>query len=1105
MKPTAYPGGYFNVTPVLYSRWGKISWVPIWLILAITFLPCPQVSAQAAKVELSGRVLSISGATIPNAHVTVKNGASGEAKFVVSNADGSYKVAGLLPGTYEVSAVAPGFNESRTTVIITGGANQLADLILKASASAPNGTPSKANQTSAATAPSGEGMSAKEISQLPLQGRSATNAAALEPGVLRTRSSARAGPNGYGKQLAIFGGRPRQNSSRLDGISVSDYANGPMGNALGTTLGVDALDRLSVLTRNDAAEYGRSSGGYISASTRAGTNNFHGNAFEYFRDSSLDARDYFDLGKPPLRLNQFGVSAGGPIFHDRVFFFDAYEGIRQSQGTAGVAVTPSLAARSGLLSTGTVTVDPQITRYLDAFYPLPNAGLLGAGDLGVHVGTGQRVRPGNHNTIRIDYKPSSRDSLYGVDTIESGSNIGPDRFIEKLYEQNSRDQFFTVGETHNFSSRTLNSFRFGIYRMVADIGNTAPASNPLSGDLSYGFLPGQPHGMIRVPGLSNMGNGVGGPDHLIFHWTSFQAYNDVSMVRGKHTLKFGVAIERMRDNIAANQTPSGEFIFNSLSDFLTNQPASFTAGFPNSQIGRSFRQTLFGAYVQDDWRTFSNLTLSMGLRYETVTVPSEVNGRLTSLRNLTDSQPWCQTYAPGCNPQNTGGTLFSNPTRRNFEPRVGFAWDPFHKGSPVISSGFGIFDVQPLLYEIQYSELFSAPFYLSGSATNLPAGSFPTGGYTIAAASPTGLSQAYFEPHPKRNYVMQWNFTTQWRLPKNVSMKLGYVGSHGVHHIFRVRDANMVLPTLTSAGYLWPKDPGTRLNPSVGSINAAFWEGDSSYNALVAQVQARFGRTGQIIGSYTWGKSIDTSSGSIAGDEYSNAISSPLWFDTQLNRGQSDYDITHSLKIIYSWQIPSPKTLTGAEAWPLSGWQIGGVFEASTGVPFTAGFGGDSLGVSSTDTNLNVPNVTAGCSLVNRGNFANYINTNCFELPPPTPAIQANCDIVSTSTIDPVTNQPEMWCRNLRGNLGRNLLIGPGRLDMNFTVFKNNFIPSVSSAFNVQFRAEFFNIFNHPNINAPLNNRNVFDSKGNVIGSAGLTDSTQTSPRNVQFAIKVIW
>ena len=219
---------------------------------------------------------------------------------------------------------------------------------------------------------------------------------------MRTRTQARGGPNGFGSQMAIFGGRPRQNSSRLNGISVNDYANGPLGNAVGTTLGVDGLEQLSVMTRNDQAEFGRSSGGYISSATRAGSNNVHGSAFEYFRDDTLDAADYFAEHKPPFRRNQFGGSVGGPIVPDRLLFFATYEGIRQSEGTTSVIVTPSAAARSGVLCSvpapgsncvptpvaGGVHAD--IRRYLDVFYPLPsNSDLLGNGDTGVVVSSGR--------------------------------------------------------------------------------------------------------------------------------------------------------------------------------------------------------------------------------------------------------------------------------------------------------------------------------------------------------------------------------------------------------------------------------------------------------------------------------------------------------------------------------------------------------------------------------------------------------------------------------------------------------------------------------------------------------------------------------------------
>ena len=330
---------------------------------------------------------------------------------------------------------------------------------------------------------------------------------------------------------------------------------------------------------------------------------------------------------------------------------------------------------------------------------------------------------------------------------------------------------------------------------------------------------------------------------------------------------------------------------------------------------------------------------------------------------------------------------------------------------------------------------------------------------------------------------MQWNLTIQREVVKDLSAMIGYVGSRGVHQPFRVEDVDMVLPTLTAQGYLWPSPAGsgTRLNLNAGRITAGFWIGDSYYDALELQIKKRIGRSSHVDGSYTWGKSIDTSSGSLVGDEYSNSISSPLWFNPRLNRGLSDFNIAHNLEVNYTWEIGTPKWVSGVGGWALSGWQVGGVFEASSGAPFTPGFGGDALGVRSTDSSIDVPNLVAGSgcgSLVNPGNPVNYIRTQCFAVP------------------NPIT---------LRGNLGRNTLIGPGLLNFDFSLFKNNYIKRISDRFNAQFRAEFFNILNHTNFAPPLDNRNVFDSTGQPVANAGLITSTQTPSRQIQFALKLIW
>jgi len=977
------------------------------------------------------------------------------------NSDGSYLVANLVPGTYEITASAQGFAEAHTTVEISADGKPVVNFVMQA------GTAVEAGKSSSTA----KGAVTTSVSELPLNGRSASDVAALEPGVAtaRTQTSGQA-QRGFGTQMTISGGRPRQNDSRLDGISVNDYANGPPGSALGVNLGVDAVEQFSVLTSNYPAQHGRSSGGIISASTRSGTSEFHGSVYEFFRNSALDARNFFDTKKPPFRRNQFGGSLGGPIQKDRTFIFGDYEGLRSSLGTTQVDSVPSADARAGNLSSGQITVDPNVLSFVNAFYPLPNGPPLGTGDTRIFTFSGQQVTPENYFTIKVDHKLSEQDGLSGTYMFDTGTVRQPDELNDKRTGYDSRRQVFTLNETHTFNPHFLSSFRFGVNRVVALTGLTFPSGNSQVSDPTFGTVPGKNAAEVSVTGLTLFSGGLGTPSNYDFNWTSIQAYEDLSLNRAKHSLKFGFGVERARDNILGISDPGGTFSFNSLSDFLTNVPFFLSAAIPSAITERGFRQTIVAAYIQDDWRWRPNVTVTLGLRYEMATVPTEVQGKLTVLRHITDATP------------HLGDPLFSNPTLRNFEPRVGLSWDPFGSGKTEISAGFGMFDVLPLPYLIQTNELFSAPFYQLGSSTDLPAGSFPSAAFAVVAASSDTFRQAYFDPHPRRNYVMQWNLMIQRELAKDLSAMVGYVGSRGVHQPFRVEDVDIVLPTPTSQGYLWPSPAGsgTRLNQNAGRITAAFWASDSYYDALEVQVKKKIGR-GSLAGSYTWGKSIDTSSGSMVGDEYSNSISSPLFFTPRLNRGLSDFNVAQNLEVNYTWEIGTPKWASGSKGWVLGGWQIGGVFEASTGVPFTPGIGGDALGVKSTDPSIDVPNLIAGpgCgSLVNPGNPVSYIKTQCFAVP------------------NPIT---------LRGNLGRNTLIGPGLVNFDFSLFKNNYIKRISDRFNAQFRAEFFNVLNHANFAPPLDNRNIFNATGSRVDSAGLITSTQTPSRQIQFAVKLIW
>jgi hypothetical protein len=1014
---------------------------------------------QGGGASVSGIVRSPSGNPITAAHLSIKNVDTGNTSVTNVSSTGEYTVRHLISGHYKITVSSPGFMEGHIAVVIHHDSPRRVNVMLYPVANGASSASSAANQV----------VSSKTVRDLPLNGRSASDVAALEPGVTTARTQSTGAQRGFGTQMTISGSRPRQNDSRLDGISVNDYSNGPPGSAAGVNLGVDAVQQLSVVATNYPAQYGRSSGGIIASSTRSGTGNFHGSVFEFLRNSAFDARNFFDSKKPPFHRNQFGGTVGGPLRNNRTFVFAAYEGFRQSLGVTHVDTVPSAAARNGQLSSGQVAVDPNALRFLTAFYPLPNGALLGPGDTGIFTFAGQQVTPENYFTTRLDHKFSEANSVSGTYMFDNASVREPDEFNNKLSGFDSRRQVFTVSALHTAGPKFSNSLHIGINRIVASTGLTFKSGNSLVSDSSFGTVPGQNAAGISITGVTGFSGGLGTPSNYDFHWTSMQGSDDVSDEFGKHSLKLGLSIERDRDNILATADPGGGFSFNSLADFLTNHPFSLAAALPTTVGERGLRQTILGSYIQDHWRLASNFAVDLGLRYEAASVPTEVHNKLTVLRNLEDAQP------------QIGFPLFSNPTRLNLEPRVGISWDPFHHSQTLLSAGFGIFDVLPLPYFIQMGELFSAPFFEAVNATNLPAGSFPVLAFSSMATSSNTFRQAYYEPNPPRSYVMQWNLTLQQELARNLNLMAAYVGSRGVHQPLRVEDADIVLPTLTANGYEWPNPVGSgaRLNPNAGRITAGFWRSDSYYDALELQLrksvaQLQFGL------SYTWSKAIDTSSASLVGDEYSNSISSPLWFDPKLNRGLSDFNIGKNLTFNYSWDLGVSKR-NGVRSWARGGWEIGGVLQAATGVPFTATIGGDALGLKSTDPAIDVPDVIGGAncaSLVNHGNPLHYINTSCFAVPAPL---------------------------TLRGDLRRNTLIGPGLINLDLSLFKNNYIKRISDTFNAQFRAEFFNVLNHTNFSPPLDNRNIFDSGGVPIANAGLITATQTPSRQIQFALKLIW
>ncbi len=1047
------------------------------------------VAAQVSGATITGVLTDGSGAVVPGVQVTVRNLDTGITNTVPSNSSGTYFIPNMTPGKYHIVFAAPGFSRVERDLMLSVGSVETLSVSMplgQASSVVEVKTNVELNAENATVSGEIDGTAVRE---LPLNGRDWSQLAELQPGISQVRNQSTIGgvgsadvvrgARGFGNQLSIAGTRPTQNNYRLDGISFNDYTNGAPGSVLSNLSGVDAIAEFSVLTADYGAEYGRTSGGVINAVTKSGTNKFHGDAYEFIRNSALDARNYFDGDTvPPFRRNQFGASAGGPIFRDKTFFFFNYEGLRQSLSSTVIDTTPSANARAGILSSGNVTVDPKVTPFLQ-FWPLPNLGLLGGGDTGLYRVVTKQTGTDNFYTGRITHHFSSSDQLGATFLYDKSFLTNPDPLNNEGFSNSNSRPFFALEETHTFTPNLVNAVRLGFSRNYAVIA-TSPAINPLAADTTLSAVPGQPAPFLSVPGISTFFGGLDGFPNFTFGWNSIQLYDDAFLSRGKHTLKFGFAMENMHANNLFHFFDDGRFSFASLSDFLTNVPQSFSGNVPTADSPRNLRSTLFGGYVQDDWKMRPNLTVNLGLRYEMTTIVSEAHGKLASLPTMDASTI------------HTGAPYFSNPTLKNFEPRLGFAWSPLANQKTLLRGGFALYDVLPLPYEFLIISSASAPFLQSVTTANPPAGSFPDTAYSIGlsqqSAGPlVGQRVAYVQPHPSRSYVGEWNLSIQQALPGSFVGTISYIGSRGIHLPYRTDDADIVLPTSEVNGqYYWPTPvaSGTQINPNVGRIDRLTTDGDSYYHGMLLRMTRSLNHGLQVQGSYTYQKSIDTGSSTIAGDQFSNSPSSlPFWFDPKIRRGQSDFNLGQSAVLSGTWLIPDITHGNSLLHTVADSWQLGAIFQASTGSPFPVLIGGDPLGLNNTDP-YDYPDRTPGCGKgVNPRNVNNYINLNCFTVPTPI---------------------------NRLGNAGRNPLTGPGLEQMDMSVFKNFPLSNLYETANIQFRAEFFNVFNRANFAAPLDNDVLFTQDNSpagasAVGGAGTIDATQTASRQIQFGLKLVW
>jgi hypothetical protein len=1070
---------------------GGLGSATVSMILACSLLWSIPARAQVSGAMLSGIVTDTSGGAVANATVSIKNHATGVVREVTTNSDGFYSAPNLLPGNYEVTITATGFSTAvQKGVTLTVGATQALNIGLKVgqvnTTVEVSAAPPEVQTTSSTI---GATVNSTTVRELPLNGRDWTSLATLEPGVssipnqVGTGFSANKGNRGFGNQLSNAGHRANENTYRVNGVTINDYSNGSPGGASGLNLGVDGIQEFSVLTSDYTAEYGRTSGAVINAITKSGTNDFHGTAFFFDRDKLFDAKNKFDPAGPipPFRRIQFGGSGGTAIVKDKTFVYGTYEGVRQNRPGSQTIHVPTDAERALAV--------PAVAPYLKLWPEAPSGTPVDSNGITQTFNVAlPSISNENYFTGRVDQKISEKDNLAASYFWDSGPQSQPDPLKNAIHQVFSRRQMASAEETHIFNPQLVNTFRAGLSRVRGDI-NGPVSGDAVATDKTLAIAPGAAATpQIAVPGVLTTAIGLGGLNRFLHRWTSGQFYDDAFVTRGTHSIKLGFAFERMLYNITEKLSPNGRMnSYSSLAALLNNPPHRLNALAPGGSNEVAIRESLFAGYIQDDWRFRPNLTVNIGVRYEFTTLPKDANNRIQEITTLTN----CATpgVAPGpnspCGPVHVNSFIASNPTTKNFEPRIGFSWDPFKNGKTAVRGGFSIFDVLSLPYEFGLNTAATAPFQIIGFD---PAATLGSGIDSNVSFNPNKIRNRFVDQNPKRADVLNWNFNVQREVAPNWTAIVGYVGSRSVHLSVAADDINLVPPVVTSAGILIPTntyqiDPNwaganggvTPGSPGGAGIRPVIFDGEATYQGFQAQLKKTMSRGLQGQMSYTYGKCKDTSSAPVTGDTYVNSIAVPLLLSKQYRIGACDFDIRQTLVGTFIWDVPGPKS--GTASYLAGGWELGTILTATSGSPFTVtvGGGGDPLNTGyNGDFSMDYADLVPGCNPIHGG--INYLNTSCF------------------------TAAPAVAGGVLVGNSGRNRFYGPGLKTVDFSAFKNF---QFTERLKLQFRAEFFNLLNHPNLAAP----NFLNDSNNSIGSSntGVIGSTSTSSRQIQLGLKFVW
>ena len=1083
-------------------------------VLLCVFFLSGVALAQVVTGTISGTVSDSTGAVIPGASVSILNVNTGISRTVTTDAAGLYRVPQLGLGDYEVAVESAGFQTSvRSGITLTVGREAVVDFTLQVGAVTERVTVTgEAPLIDTRTATVANLMDEGTMRDLPLLGRSMFDLTSLQPGVIadlpigRTGITGVFGGGGGVTKRVIAGRRPQDSTYLLDGIETNTPSfESPANSVLGEQLGIEAIQEFTLLQNNFGAQYGRASGGVVNAVTKSGTNQFHGSVFEFLRNEKMDARDYFSLPsdpKAPLKRNQFGAALGGPIQSDRTFFFLNYEGLRIAAADPELGFTLTPQTRLGRITNNkgevvkVMPVHPDIQPVLDLI-PLPtpkadgtccfNFQNNGAADFFALRGWTAKE---NYYMGRIDQQISDNDSLFGRLTMDRSERLDDLQLLTpEPYKGIQRGSYWLVGlsETHIFSPTVLNTIRLGFTRHNAIITNSylpggdqfpeAPGLDP-----RLNLLSSRPWGNFgRQLGPVRLVNATG---YAFESTDNMFDFKDTLMInRGRHSITLGGEVKRLRMNPIFDVWAVGFIRWRTIEALLTNEPFDLVqvlrTGEPGNlaaDVNRGWRQTAGAWHIEDAFTVMPNLTLNLGLRWEKISGPKEVNGKL--------GQVLPNVISGTISALSKEDTLFAiDDGMKGFSPRVGVAWTPFAGQKTVLRGGFGLFKNLPRNYDYMFSATVAPPV-ANKFQIRSPKFPFPyrnADGVDSLEGIPTSSSEPVL---PSLNislpYSVQWTASLEQQLGETLVVKLNYLGSHGVHG-FAIYNP-LQPPAVEKDGRAFMPTAPQSLNPNLNSIRYVSAFVDQHYHQGQVVVEKRMRSGLRFNSSYTWSKNIDN--GGSSGTQGNTNISGTTLYqynnsDFGMDKSLSALHVAHNFISSYTYELPVGTGRAVGNQWSglpnhiLGGWTVNGSGSLRTGIPV-------NIGMTPRQTRPLANGAAERPDLIAGGNNnpvlknwtpERYYDVSQFKLQPP----------------------------GFFGNLGRNTLIRPGIFNLNFSLAKNTALGETAS---LAFRAEFFNLLNRPNFGTP-GARTFRNTAGSISGSAGRITSLSAPMRRMQFGLKL--